>query len=274
MSQLKEKIKYCQVKSNRAFLLLFVSFIFCSSALRAQQVAFKAGEKLKYEIYYGFISGGEAVLQVDSQTYKGKTALHLYLNGKTVGIANALYNVDDIYESFIDPETGWPLFSIRNIHENKYRHYSTQDWDHWSRKDSSIVVSSKTGKIVVSKGCQDILSSFYYLRRNMLGQEPELDKLYRIDTYFTDEKYPLIVRFKGRETIKTDIGKVRCLKFMPVVLTGRVFKSKDDMTIWFSDDNNFIPVRVKFEIFVGAVYCDLENYSNLANPFISLVKKK
>lgn len=229
--------------------------------------AFTPGEFLKYQIHYGFIRGGEAVLEVREGSYEGKSANHLYLNGKTVGLASTLYDVDDTYESFIDIENGWPYKSIRNIRENRYRHYSTQIFDHWSRKDSSICNSSKSGKVVVVKGCQDILSSVYYLRNIMLGRKPKLEELFIVDTYFTDEKYAMVVRFKGYEKIKTNFGYVDCMKFMPVVITGRVFKSKDDMTIWFSNDNNFIPIRIKFDIFVGSVYCDLIDYKGLLYPF-------
>jgi len=236
--------------------------------------AFVDGEKLKYQIYYGFIKGGEAVLQVNKKIFNNKPAFHLYLNGRTVGIANTLYNVNDTYESYTDPVTHWPYYSIRNIHEGRYRHYSTQTWDHWSRPDSSIVISSKTGKVVVVKGCQDILSSVYYLRNKMLTMPPlKPDQTITIDTYFTDEKYPLIIRFKGYETIKTNFGMVKCMKFMPVVITGRVFKTKNDMTIWFSNDSNFIPIRIKFNIFVGSVYADLIEYKGFANEFTALEKK-
>jgi len=256
-------------------LLLVINFLNLNAFPQGSKRAFKGGEMLKYQIYYGFINGGEAVLQVNELMYENKPAYHLYLNGRTVGIANTLYNVNDTYESYTDPATHWPYFSIRNIHEGRYRHYSTQVWDHWSRSDSSIVISSKTGKVVVVKGCQDILSSVYYLRNKMLTHPPlKPDQIITVDTYFTDEKYPLIVRFKGYETIKTRFGKVMCMKFMPVVITGRVFKTKDDMTIWFSNDANLVPIRVRFEIFVGSVYCDLIEYKGLANEFDSLVKKE
>ena len=99
------------------------------------------------------------------------------------------------------------------------------------------------------------------------------DQTITVETYFTDEKYPLTVRFKGYETIKTKFGMVKCMKFMPVVITGRVFKTKDDLTIWLTNDSNFIPIRIKFEIFVGSVYCDLIEYKNLANEFTALENK-
>lgn len=281
MWQLLLRIKSSQ-KNNRfqtfsyslVFLLAFLSLLPSNPAYTQTKKSFTTGEKLKYKVYYGFINGGEAVLEVRKGTYEGKQANHLYLNGKTVGIANSLYNVDDTYESYTDPETDWPYYSIRNIHENRYRHYSTQKWDHWSRKDSSIVISSKNGTSVVVKGCQDILSSFYYFRHILLKMPPQKDQLIVVDAYFTDEKFPLMLRFKGYENVKTKFGEVQCMKFMPVVQTGRVFKSKDDMTIWFSNDENCIPIRIRFEIFVGSVYCDLYEYSGLLNPFKSLKKKE
>ena len=249
-------------------LLLFAILGICSSSICAQQKkSFTVGEKLKYQVHYGFIRGGEAVLEVREADYEGRSVNFLYLNGKTVGIANALYNVDDTYQSFTDKETNWPYKSIRDIHENSYKHFSTQVFDHWSRNDSSICKSTMAGEVVVVKGCQDILSSFYYLRTLMLDRKPKPDELFIVHTYFTDEKFPLVVRFKGFEKIDTKFGEVDCMKFMPEVLTGRVFKSKDDMSIWFSNDNNFIPIRIKFDIFIGAVYCDLVDYKGLLYPF-------
>ncbi len=257
------------LRSIRKFLIILSILILQFSTLSAQhKKSFIPGEQLKYQIRYGFIHGGEAVLSVGEASHEGKALNHLYLNGKTIGLASSLYLVDDTYESFTDTETNWPYKSIRNIHENRYKHYSTQIFDHWSRSDSSICNSSKMKKvIVVVKGCQDILSSFYYLRTLMVDRKLNLDERLIVDTYFTDEKFQLIVRFKGYEKVKTKFGTVECMKFMPEVLTGRVFKSKDDMTIWFSNDNNFIPIRIKFDIFVGAVYCDLIDYTGLLYPF-------
>jgi hypothetical protein len=255
-----------RVPSTKLSFVLIILILHCTN-LTAQQRSFIPGERLKYQIHYGFIRGGEAVLEVREATFEGKPVNHLYLNGKTIGIANSLYNVDDTYQSYTDTETNWPYKSIRDIHENRYKHYSTQTFDHWSRNDSSICNSSITGSIVVVKGCQDILSSVYYLRTLMLNKKPAINELFIVNTYFTDEKYPLIIRFKGYEEIKTKFGTVDCMKFMPEVLTGRVFKSKDDMAIWFSNDSNFIPIRIRFDIFIGAVYCDLIDYTGLLYPF-------
>jgi hypothetical protein len=249
---------------------LLISFSY--PAYAQQKIAFKQGESLKYSVYYGPIRGGEAVLEVKAGAFDGKPANHLYLRGKTVGMANMLYNVNDIYQSFTSPKTDLPYKAIRDINEGRYKHYSEQLFDHWTRSDSTIVTSTKVGKVLAPKNSNDILSAFYFLRNQLIWKPIKVGDTLSVQTYFTDEIYTLKVRFLGYENIKLKIGTVRAMKFMPIVITGRVFKSQDDMLVWFSADNNFLPVRIKFDIVVGSVYCDLIEYKGLAHNFDSLRK--
>lgn len=62
------------------------------------------------------------------------------------------------------------------------------------------------------------------------------------------------------------------MKFHPQLLEGRVFKNKDDMTLWVSDDENKIPVRAQAEILVGSVKMDIKGFSGLANELTALKK--
>ena len=56
-------------------------------------------------------------------------------------------------------------------------------------------------------------------------------------------------------------------------MVDRVFKNKDAMTVWVTDDLNHIPVRIQTDIRVGSLKVDLKQYENLKNPLTSLVKK-
>jgi hypothetical protein len=80
--------------------------------------------------------------------------------------------------------------------------------------------------------------------------------------------YNLQIKFKGRETISTDLGKIRCLKFVPVLQRGRIFKHEEDMVVWLSDDKNHIPIRAKADILFGSLKIDLTSYSGLYNPLM------
>jgi len=66
------------------------------------------------------------------------------------------------------------------------------------------------------------------------------------------------------------VGKIRSLVFRPVVQKGRVFKQEDDLTIWISEDNNHIPLRVEAKILIGSIKMDLKSYKNIATG-LSLV---
>jgi hypothetical protein len=72
--------------------------------------------------------------------------------------------------------------------------------------------------------------------------------------------------FAGMEEVKTKAGKIKCYKFNPVTEIGRLFKTNEDVSFWFSDDNNFLPVQIRFEIFVGAFTVDLMAYEGLVYP--------
>jgi hypothetical protein len=57
------------------------------------------------------------------------------------------------------------------------------------------------------------------------------------------------------------------LRFVPVLDAQSPFKKEEDMQVWFTNDGNFIPVKIKMDLPVGSVKCELSNYKNLKNPF-------
>ena len=63
--------------------------------------------------------------------------------------------------------------------------------------------------------------------------------------------------------LNTKFGKVECMKFRPYVQSGRVFKEQESVTLWISNDKNKIPVKMKADLKIGAIECDLENFKNL-----------
>jgi hypothetical protein len=228
------------------------------------------GEELMYSLNYGFIKGGEANLSVKDTVLEGKTVHHIIARGKTVGLADAIYKIRDRYESFVDPGTDLPVKSIRSIREGGYRYYNEVFYEH-QHVDSAKIRSQKSGEHWVPKNIQDILSAFYYARKHKFNDNLHEGDMIEIMTYFSDELFPLRIRYKGTEVINTSLGKLECYKFVPVTEVGRVFKNEDDMQVWITRDKNCIPVRIRFEIKVGAFVCNLEQFRGLKNPFSSLV---
>ncbi|MCX6329621.1 MAG: DUF3108 domain-containing protein [Bacteroidia bacterium] len=258
---------------RKLFLIFVLLYLFLLPGT-SQVSSYQPGEKVRYLIHYGLISGGVATLNLSTDTVAGKEVWHSVLLGRTTGMADAIFKVKDIYESFMSPETELPVKSIRNISEGRYRRYNVVMFDHKTRQDSAILTSDLTGVHITPQGIHDIISCFYWFRNHIL---PDIDNIKKgemitVMTWFTDELYPIRMRYIGIEEVKTKAGKIRCYKFNPVTEKGRLFKTEEDVSFWFSSDKNFLPVKIRFDIFVGSFMVDLVSYDGLVYPLE--IKKK
>ena len=223
--------------------------------------AFKSGEILTYQIRYGFILGGFASISLTDELHLGKPVFHTRIIGETTGLANALYGVRDIYESWFDKETNLPYKQLRNIREGHFRRYNEVTYN----RENNTVNSKVSGVHDVPEKILDLASTFYYLRRVDFTKLKDGDVLF-VNMYFADEIFPFRLRYKGKEWIRSRFGKIKCIKICPIVEVGRMFKGQDDLSIWFSDDDNRLPVLVKMEIIhVGSILLKLVKFENIAN---------
>jgi len=222
--------------------------------------SFKPGENLTYVLYYGIITGGTASLSVNEIEVHGRKLYHARAKASTAGWADAMYKVRDVYESYFDITTGKPLLAVRDIKENNYKYYNEVVFKHHQNK----VSSQKSGEHEVPENIFDIVSAFYHSREKLFNNI-EVGDTIKLMTYFSDEIYPIEVRYRGKEKIKTKAGKFNAMKFSPIVEVGRIFDTEDDMTFWVSDDKNYIPLRVEFELMIGSLKCDLIEYDGISH---------
>lgn len=220
---------------------------------------YKSGESLKYTIKYGPFHGGDAILDLKLVKYENKTAYHAKVLAKSVGITDKLYRIRDYYESYFDPKNITPYKATRNISEGNYKKYNEVLYN---LADSSLYSQNSDSVYKVPPSILDMVTLLYFIRGIDYHNIKVGDSL-DIVTFFDDEIFPFPIRYKGKEEVKTKLGKFKCLRFVPVVEPGRIFESEDDMTFWLSDDKNLVPLRVKFDLIVGSVKCDLAEYSNL-----------
>jgi len=252
------------MKKNILFILLFLPFIIQSQEKNdaIPNTCYKAGEQLKYLVHFGFIDGGVAGLFLEEIDLSGRKIHHAKATGKSVGVVDKLFKVRDVYETYMDAETGLPVKAIRDITEDTYKYYDEVLFN----RTENFVITKRKGKVKVPEKTIDMVSAFYYARRALFNDLTKGDVI-SMDTYFDDGIYTLQIRYKGTETIRTKFGKVNCLKFSPVVEPGRIFDSEDDMTIWISNDKNFLPIRIQLDLLVGSVKCDLVEYQGIKNNF-------
>jgi hypothetical protein len=252
------------MKKYILFLLLIVTVSFDSP----QEDAYDVGEWFKFRIHYGFVNAGYATMEVKNAVVKNKKTFHVVGKGYTTGMSRFFFKVDDVYESYIDKESGNPLQYVRKINEGGY--IKNQE-GFFNQSANSILVKDYKNRnektFVIPKNTQDILSAFYYLRNY-----PNIDKIspgesVLIDMFIDDETTKFKLKFVGREDITTKFGVVSCMIFKPLVQSGRVFKEKESLTVWISDDTNRLPIRIKADLAVGSIKADLDAFKGLNNPF-------
>ena len=124
----------------------------------------------------------------------------------------------------------------------------------------------------VPNNVQDILSTFYYLRNHPTIDKLKIGESISIDMFFDEETTKFKLKFIGKEDLETKFGTVPTMIFRPYVQAGRVFKEQESLTVWISDDDNKMPLRIKASLVVGSIKADLDGFKGLKYPFTVKVK--
>lgn len=256
----------------KKYLLLALVFITVSFDTQKPD-AYDTGEWFKFRIHYGFVNAGFATLEIKDAVKDGKKVYHAIGKGYTVGMSRFFFKVDDNYESYFDKITNKPYQFVRKIDEGGYK----KNQEGFFNQDANKVLikdyKNKTEKTFsVTENVQDIISTFYFLRNH-----PNIDKLkvgesIVVDMFFDDETFKFKLKFIGKEDLKTKFGTLPTMIFRPIVQSGRVFKEEESLTVWISDDENKIPLRIKASLAVGSIKADIDGFKGLKNPF--MVKTK
>lgn len=249
-------------------VIVFLLFIVTVGFGTQKEDAYDTGEWFKFRIHYGVINAGYATLEVKDAVKNNKKVYHVIGKGYTTGMSRFFFKVEDLYESYIDKVTGNPYQFVRKIDEGGYKKNQEGFFNQSSNKVVVKDYKKKTEKnFSIPENTQDILSAFYYLRNH-----PNIDKLkvgesIAIDMFFDEETTKFKLKFVGREDINTKFGTISTMVFRPLVKSGRVFKEEESLTVWISDDNNKLPVRIKASLAVGSIKADIDAYKGLKHSF-------
>ncbi len=221
--------------------------------------AFKVGEKLTFDVNYGFVTAGVAEYSIPKITkIAGREVYNIVFQVNTVSAFDPFYKVRDRYETYLDVEGLFPWRFEQHIREGGYS------------RDFSAFFDQRKGKAKTSEGSydipkyvNDIVSAFYYARTLDFSKLKEGDKIH-LENFYKDKVYPLDVIYRGKERINVSAGTFDCIILEPLVLEGGLFKSEGNIVVWLTDDKLRIPVKVKTKILIGSIDAELTDYSGLA----------
>ncbi len=232
-----------------------------------KQTAFKRGEVLNYRMHYGWVDAGWVKIKVENETREvgGRKTFHFVGTGESNKTFDLFFKVRDRYESYVDEESLTPWIFIRRVNEGGFLIHQ----DYIFNPSKKKVDTGNNLSYDIPENCQDMTSAFYFARC-LNYDHAKIGEVFSINSFIDKEVFTIKIRYMGRDTISTTLGRIACIRFCPILQKGRIFKRSEDLIAWISDDANRIPVRVQAKILVGSVKMDLQSYENLANPLAKL----
>ncbi len=220
------------------------------------QLLFAKEERLKFNLKFGFVKGGEAEMLIKDTVFNGKPAIYYYMVGQTTGLANTLYGVHDFYETIVDAESHLPLKAIRSVKEGSYTKYNETLFYH----DIDSINSQQTGWRKAPDNLLDIISVFFYFVYKNPFDNLQPGDAVSYPTYHQDKISDIRIKFLRHETVTTDIGKINCYVLNPTVDKGKVLKKAEGIHFYLSKEKK-LPVLITFDMRVGALKAVIKSYS-------------
>ncbi len=246
-----------------------VSFTATKEEIRLKNLAYNTGEKLTFRLHYGFLNAGEATFEVNKSIFKieDTPCYKVEIKGTSKGAVEAMYPVRDVWRSYIDTASLEPVKFFRDIKEGGYRLIETVFYHPEEKNVAVHWKKTNNGKKTIENydtpaSVHDIVSAYYYLR-NIDYNSMKKGDVVGVHAFVEDELFDFKVKYVGKATVKTKLGKMRAIKLQPMMPNNDLFEGDDSIEIWLSDDGNKIPLKIKAKMFVGSVEVDIKSTSGL-----------
>jgi hypothetical protein len=213
---------------------------------------------MKYRVKYGRFHVGNATISCTADP--SGCGDQIEAEAHSIGVVKIFRRLDYRMNCCMNLTTGMPVYAVRRLRDRRNYLYNELVFDHHSRSDSAIIYSQMTGKHVVPSGIRDVLTGFYHFRANYFIKEEYPTREVNISTFYTNKVRDLRIRYAGEETISTSYGPIRCRKYVPLTPVGDFFENENDMTLWFTQEEFPVPVKIRLNLKIGTLYGELVDY--------------
>lgn len=230
--------------------------------------AFNVGERLVFDISYGFVKAGQAVMVIPGYKYvSGHKSYEINTYAVSTEAFDNIFKVRDKYSTFVDVDGIYPHRFERHVREGTY----SNDFEAFFDQDDLTAETGDGTKYKIPQYVHDILSAFYYIRTLDLTQYHKGEKI-SLQNFFDGKTHPLDVMILGRQRIEVEAGTFDCIVVEPMVVEGGLFKSEGSIRVWLTNDANKMPVKVSTKVVIGTIDVTLTKYQGLKNPVTSKVE--
>ena len=247
--------------------VLSTGFMALNTYRRVTNTSFGPGEHIEYRVHYGFLNAAEAIVDVSPTLYKvnDRPCYRVNVDGRTVGAFDLVTRVRDTWRSYIDTSAILPQKFYTNLQENKYRKEENVTFDH---ETNTVKADERTEHDVfkVPDNVHDLISGYYFLRTIDFNKLTS-GQVIEVPAFYDDTIYNMKVRYRGKDVVKTKLGKINVIKLNPVLPSGNaMFKEEESIRIFVSDDANKVPIKVEVDLWIGSMAMDLKSNNGLKEP--------
>lgn len=226
--------------------------------------SFTPGETLTYDVTWSVFHAGEVTGTLRSGGEGARDAYEVTTTARSEGVVSLLIDVNDEFHSFFSPQTLCSQRITKKIKEGR-RHKDTLIVFDYIRKlalldERDLSQSGAPAKHTeneIPPCVEDVVTAFYYLRR----QHFEVGRTIELPVNDGSKTQRVVVEVQAREKVQTPLGTFDAFRVEPKVFNS-LFKRKGRMLIWFSADDQQLPLRIKAMIAVGSLTGTLRSVSH------------
>jgi hypothetical protein len=261
-----------QLKRVRCYLLksggLALAVLALATPLlfaQAKTSPHQPGERLTYEVTWSVFQAGTVSATLQSTVQGSKENYTVITTAHSQGFVSLLFNVDNEFRSVFNPQTLCSEKISKKINEGRRRKETEIVFD--SQRKLAILDERdlnkphdppKHAENEIPNCVEDVVTAFYYLR----SQDFQIGKPLHVAVNDGSKTYDVTLDVQAAETIQTPLGQRSAIRVEPKVFSG-LFKRKGRMLIWFSNDDQHLPLRIKFMIAVGPITATLKSVTHL-----------
>jgi len=257
----------CSVAQTAAFLTLVV-LTPANPRLFAQArtLRYQPGEVLTYDVTWSVFEAGTVSATLQSTVQGSKDDYTVVTTAHSQGFVSLLFPVDNQFRSVFDPGTLCSESISKKINEGRRRKETQIVFD--PQRKLAILDERdltrprdppKHAESDIPSCVEDVVTAFYYLR----SQDFQIGKPLHMPVNDGSRTYDVTLDVQAQEMISTPLGQRSAIRVEPKVFSG-LFKRKGRMLVWFSNDQEHLPLRIKFIIAVGPITATLKSVTHLA----------
>jgi len=256
-------------------LIIFtVSLLLVTFFSFSQNNTIAAGEKLTFTASYNMSGLLTDLAQVTMETSEVKTSkstfLRLKLKARTYSKWDKFFKINDLYESYVNPNSLKPYLYKREINEGGYYKYMKYNFDYKTNTIKSLKRKRRGNgtfwdvneNIPFTANTRDLVTTLYHIRNTDLANTA-IGETQTYKVFFDNKETKVNITLLATETINTKLGKKECYKIAISINSNDILKGKNTNLLWLTADANKIPVYAKFKIAVGSGELKIQSATGL-----------